>query len=163
METLCCAQSHSGNLCDTVGAQNVPALYCSFGPIFSVDWRGGICWTGNHISSLTICPGLCPGEVTSALPRSIEPTREAAIISYKPALDWHRVWHHGLLPMVGEILRTHWIATTRLNLGSPQSKRCCLATACLIGCLGFRLKATSTLQNPHQRRTQVSQRKGAQS
>ena len=34
----------------------------------------------------------------------------------------------GLLSTVGEILGSHWTATARLKLGSPQPDRCCPAT-----------------------------------
>ena len=45
---------------------------------------------------------------------------------------WHRVWHQGLLLMVGEIFMSHWTATTCLKLGSPQSVRCCPVMVCLL-------------------------------
>lgn len=45
-------------------------------------------------------------------------------------LNWRRARRQGLLPTVGGILGSHWTATARLKLGSPQSVRCCPATAC---------------------------------
>ena len=51
-----------------------------------------------------ICPGLHPGEDTPASP------------------------HQGLLSTVGEILGSHWTATARLKLGSPEPDLCCPAT-----------------------------------
>ena len=33
---------------------------------------------------------------------------------------------------VGEMIASHWIATARLKLSSPQPVRCCPATVCLL-------------------------------
>ena len=47
---------------------------------------------------------------------------------YKPSLNWRTARRQGLLPTVGEILRSHWTAIARLKLGSPQPVRWCPAT-----------------------------------
>ena len=60
----------------------------------------------------------------------VDTTRGTTDTGYKPSLDWRRAWRQGLLPAVGEILRSHWTAIARLKLGSPQSVRCCPATVC---------------------------------
>ncbi len=49
---------------------------------------GGISCIGNCTSSITICPGWRPGEVTPASPHSVEPIREAAV--WKPWLSTQR-------------------------------------------------------------------------
>ena len=60
----------------------------------------------------------------------VDTTRGATDTSYKPSLNWCRALRQGLLPTVGEILRSNWTANARLKLGSPQSVRCCPATVC---------------------------------
>ena len=62
----------------------------------------------------------------------VDSTQEATDTSYKPSLNWHRVWSQGLLPMVGEIFMSHWTATAHLKLGSPQLVRCCPIMVCFL-------------------------------
>ena len=69
----------------------------------------------------------------------VDTTRGVTVTGDKPLLDWRRAWRQGLLPPVGGILGSHWTATARLKLGSPQPIRCCPATAASsIGCMGDR-------------------------
>ena len=106
---------------------------------------GGTGCMGNSLSSISQCPGLYPSTPLTIhlqlhLERTlqlchlygVDSTREATDTSYKPSLNWHRVQHQGLLPTVGEILVSHWTATTCLKLGSPQSVRCCPTTVCFL-------------------------------
>ncbi|KAK3887712.1 hypothetical protein Pcinc_008197 [Petrolisthes cinctipes] len=53
----------------------------------------------------------------------VDRTWEATDTGYKPSLNWHRVQRHGLLLTVGEIFESHWTATARLKLGSPQPQQ----------------------------------------
>ncbi|KAK3895457.1 hypothetical protein Pcinc_000799 [Petrolisthes cinctipes] len=55
----------------------------------------------------------------------VDRTQEATDTCYKPSLNWHRVRRKGLLLTVGEIFESHWTATTRLKLGSPQPVSSC--------------------------------------
>ena len=86
---------------------------------------------GNSLS-ISQCPGLylsTPSPIHSHphLERTlqlhhlygVDSTWEVTDTSYKPSLNWHRVWCQGLLPMVGKIFVSHWTATTCLKLGSP--------------------------------------------
>ncbi len=105
------------------------------GPFGVIQCNGGTCYMDNRTSSINICAGLRPGEVTPASPHSVEPTQEATATVYKPTRDWRKVWRHGLLPTMGEILGTRWTATARLKLDSAQSRRCCPVTAYLPYCV----------------------------
>ena len=100
---------------------------------------------GNSLSSILQCPGLYPFMPSTIhsqphLERTlqlchlygVDSTWEATDTGYKPSLNWHRVQCQGLLPMVGEIFVSHWIATTHLKLGRPQSVRCCPAMVCFL-------------------------------
>ena len=85
---------------------------------------------GYSLSSIDISPGLRPGEDTPASPHSVDTTRVVVVTSdksesigvEKDARDYNRRW---------ERFRSHWTTTARLNLGSPQTIRCCPATVCL--------------------------------
>ena len=81
--------------------------------IHSITYTYFHTWRGH--SSLAIC---------------VDSTWGATDTGYKPSLDWRRARRQGLLPMVGEILGSHWTAIARLKLGSPQPVRCCPATVC---------------------------------
>ena len=78
-----------------------------------------------HTITYTLTPA--PGHLYG-----VNSTWEATDMGYKPSLNWHRVWHQGLLLMVGEIFVSHWTATTHLKLGSPQSVRCCPTMVCFL-------------------------------
>jgi hypothetical protein len=80
-----------------------------------------------HIS----VPGMRPGEDTPASRQQKEKHGKQQSTGYKPQTDWHRERCQGLLPTVGETIRSHWTATACLKLGSPQSVRCRPATVCL--------------------------------
>ena len=111
----------------------------------SVGWRGGTSCMGNSLSSISQCPGLYPSTPSTIhsqlhLERTLQlchlygvnSTWEATDTTYKPSLNWHRVWCQGLLLTVGEIFVSHWTATTCLKLGSPQSVRCCPTMVCFL-------------------------------
>ena len=111
----------------------------------SAGWSGGTSCMGNSLSSISQSPGLYPSTPSTIhlqphLERTlqlchlhgVDSTQEAADTGYKPSLNWHRVQHQGLLPMVGEIFVSHWTATTRLKLGSPQPVRGCPTMVCFL-------------------------------
>ena len=98
----------------------------------SVGWRGGTSCMGNSLSSISQCPGLYLSKPSTThsqlhLERTlqlchlygVDSTREATDTSYKPSLNWHRVWCQGLLLMVGEIFMSHWTATGLPQAGQP--------------------------------------------
>lgn len=111
----------------------------SLGPTSCVE-RGDLLH-GQQLILHTTLPRLrsSTGEDTPASSYDVGTTREVAVTGSKPKLDWRRAWRQGLLLTVGEIIRSHWIATARLKLGSPQSVRCFPPwPACFIGCMELR-------------------------
>ena len=51
--------------------------------------------------------------------------QQLPVISLTALLNCRRARRQGLLSTVGEILGSHWTATTRLKLGSSQPDSCC--------------------------------------
>ena len=114
---------------------------------------------GNTLSSISFCPGMdstiAQSEIVhqpywrghSYFAFGVDTTRGVTVTGYKPLLDWRRAWRQGLFPSVGGIFGSHWTATARLKLGSPQPIRCCPATAAsLIGCMGDRRNLNGRLR-----------------
>ena len=109
----------------------------------SVTWRGGSCCMGNSLSSILHCPGLhpttphtnihrtTPGEDTPASPSASTQhgERQLPVLSHCSIGVERR--RQGSFSSVGEVFKSHWTATARPKLGSPQSVRCCPATVCL--------------------------------
>ena len=87
--------------------------------------KRGTLITGQLRVSIKICPGTCPGEVTSvSLLAVAESTRDAAVTSDKPTPIGVGYGCYGLHPTVGGIIVSHCSATAHLKLGSSQLVRC---------------------------------------
>ena len=91
----------------------------------------GTVGTGWTAFSIYPHPGPCPETKLQCRSTRLNQTRGTLVTSYKSKADWRKLGRYGLSLTVGEVLASHWSATARLKLGSPQPVRCRPATVCL--------------------------------
>ncbi|KAK7475598.1 hypothetical protein BaRGS_00033147 [Batillaria attramentaria] len=106
-----------------------------------------------------------PAQARSALERTLQRRRKTSAQHGKWQLPVNPIGEGkgrlGPLPTVGKIIASHWTATARLKLGSPQPVRCCPATACQLYWVrrvyGL-IIPTSKLKIPHQAEKEETRR-----
>lgn len=106
----------SGSSCSRAGAKRIDLH--SFG--LQGEAERGILTTGHPRISIHSAQACALERSLQCRCSSDNTTRETAVTSYKPRMDWRKLGCYGLSPTVGGIIVSHWSANATLSWAAPS-------------------------------------------